>query len=488
MDDYRKKAVAMLLERNILVTPEMLSRIQESGHGVFDSDSIDLIAKEASGANLAGSQQPQSATKEAQKQGYADIDIAFSYSALPKKRECQDFVAYFNSRFRQIERMLANRPDMQGLTTISRLKFVNDRESVAVIGMVADKQVTKNGNLMLTVEDQTGAVRVLASKSNHNAFIAAKECVLDEVIGVTGTSKGAVFASRILLPEIPARDVKKSPDEGYAIFLSDLHVGSEKFLYDEFARFLKWINGMVGSPEQREVAGKVKYVLIAGDVVDGVGIYPDQEKELEIKDIYGQYQHCAELLSRIPSDKKIIIAPGNHDSTRISEPQPAFYGEIASPLLKLPNLYPVSNPAFVNIGCSPGFPGIGVLLYHGYSFDYYVANVDSIRAKGGYDRADLIMKFLLQRRHLAPSHSSTLYLPDSTDNLVISTVPDIFATGHIHRASVSNYRNVTLISSSCWQGKTSFQERLGHNPQPARVPIVNLKTREAKILNFGGQS
>ena len=33
--------------------------------------------------------------------------------------------------------------------------------------------------------------------------------------------------------------------------------------------------------------------------------------------------------------------------------------------------------------------------------------------------------------------------------------------------------------------QTSFQEKVGHHPEPSRVPIVNLKTREMKILKFG---
>ena len=124
-------------------------------------------------------------------------------------------------------------------------------------------------------------------------------------------------------------------------------------------------------------------------------------------------------------------------------------------------------------------------MYHGYSFDYFVANVDDIRNKGGYDRADLIMKFLLKRRHLAPTHTSTLYIPDTEhDPLVIDKVPDFFITGHIHKSIAANYKNITLISGSCWQAKTAFQEKVGHNPEPGRVPIVNLKTREIKILNF----
>ena len=125
------------------------------------------------------------------------------------------------------------------------------------------------------------------------------------------------------------------------------------------------------------------------------------------------------------------------------------------------------------------------MIYHGYSFDYYVANVESIRNGGGYDRADLIMKFLLQRRHLAPTHTSTLYIPDiKNDYLVIDKIPDFFISGHIHKSYVSNYRNITLICGSCWQAKTPFQEKVGHNPEPARVPIINLQTREVKVLRF----
>jgi len=125
-------------------------------------------------------------------------------------------------------------------------------------------------------------------------------------------------------------------------------------------------------------------------------------------------------------------------------------------------------------------------MYHGYSFDYYVANVESIRNGGGYKRADLIMKFLLKRRHMAPSFTSTPYYPGhKEDPLLIKKVPDFLITGHIHYSSVANYRGITMISGSCWQAKTDFQEKLGHDPEPARVPIVNLKTRKIKILRFG---
>ncbi|MBU1973927.1 MAG: hypothetical protein KKH52_00865, partial [Nanoarchaeota archaeon] len=154
-------------------------------------------------------------------------------------------------------------------------------------------------------------------------------------------------------------------------------------------------------------------------------------------------------------------------------------------LFNIPNIILVANPAIINIGQSENFSGFNVLMYHGFSFDYYVSEVESIRMNGGYHRADLIMQFLLKRRHLAPAFTSTPYFPGyDEDPLLIKTIPDFFLSGHIHYCSVANYRGVTMICGSCWQGKTSFQEKLGHEPEPGRVPLVNLKTREVKILKF----
>jgi DNA polymerase II small subunit len=68
--------------------------------------------------------------------------------------------------------------------------------------------------------------------------------------------------------------------------------------------------------------------------------------------------------------------------------------------------------------------------------------------------------------------------------MIITKIPDFFVTGHIHKSVAANFRNITLICGSCWQSKTAFQEKVGHNPEPSRVPIVNLKNREVKILRF----
>jgi len=92
---------------------------------------------------------------------------------------------------------------------------------------------------------------------------------------------------------------------------------------------------------------------------------------------------------------------------------------------------------------------------------------------------------LLKRRHLAPAFKSTPYLPAyEEDPLLIKVIPDIMITGHIHYSKVANYKGVTVMSGSCWQACTKFQEKLGHEPEPCMVPVVNLKTREVTVMDF----
>jgi DNA polymerase II small subunit len=386
-----------------------------------------------------------------------------------------------------MKRMLEHRNELQNLTSINRVFQKKEKEQLALIGIVTDKQKTKTGKIVISLEDLTGTIKVMVSPNSKEAFAVASDVVLDEVLGVVGSGSGEViFANSLIAPDVPLyKELKKSPDETYALFMGDFHFGSKVFLKDSFEKFMSWISGDYGGEKQKEIVSKIKYIFMVGDLVDGVGIYPNQEAELEINDIYAQYVTFAKQLARIPENIRIIICPGNHDAMRIAEPQPPLYKDFAKPVWELPNVTMVSNPAVVNIHSSGAFPGFDVLLYHGFSFTYYADAVDSIRSQGGQERVDLIMQFLLQRRHLAPTHKSTLYLPDAKkDSLVIERIPDFFATGHIHRVAASNYRNITLLSCSCWLETTEYQEKLGLHPQPGRVLMVNLQSRKVKIIKF----
>ncbi len=415
------------------------------------------------------------------------IKIFKKYKEFTKKREVQDFVDFFNIRYRSIESVLRNRRELQDVTSINKVKRANRNQGVSVIGMVYDKRKTKNNHIMLSLEDPTGIIKVLVNKKNRKLYEIADDIVMDEVIGITGTTgRDIIFSDKILFPDIHSfKQLKRAPEESYALFLSDLHIGSKHFLEKEFEKFIGWIKGEEGNEKHKQLAKKIDYIFILGDLVDGVGVYPGQEEDLVIDDIYNQYEVCANYLKQIPSNIKIIAIPGNHDAVRLAEPQNPIYKDLAEPLYNIPNLEILYNPCFVNILSTDDFPGFNLLLYHGYSLTHYADEVNSIRRSGGVDRPDLIMKFLLQKRHLAPSHCSNLYIPHpEIDQFVIKAIPDFFVTGHLHKSSASNYKNITMISGSCWQAKTDFMEKMGIHPEPARVPIVNLKTRAVKILRF----
>lgn len=476
--DQKKQIVSYFLKQKVLLSPDQLHCLdsEETATHAYSLMQQNRLSLDELGDILA-SRRPELSTKVIIKKNYVDE---------PKKRFVDDFVALFSSRYNQISKILRGRTELADATSINRVLQSKERARTAIIGLVLDKAQTKNGNFMITVEDPTGQIKVMVSKNKREIFEQAKDIVFDEVIGVTGmTGEGIIFADSVLYPDIAlTKELKKGPEEVYAAFASDIHVGSKNFLKEEFTRFIKWVSGKTGTDEQRRMASRVKYLFFIGDLVDGIGIYPGQEEELSHRDLKSQYDEFATYLAQVPKDIHIIICPGNHDAMRLCEPQLALYPDMAEALYKLPNVIMVSSPSMINIGSTETFSGFDVLMYHGYSFDFYASNVESIRNNGGYDRSDLIMKFLLQRRHLAPTHSSTLYIPQDHDHLVIDAVPDFFVTGHIHKSCVANYRNITMISGSCFQATTAFQEKVGHHPEPGRVPVVDLQTRKVKLMRF----
>jgi len=476
MENSKKiELIKNLMKRNILLTPELVKKADDE-----KINKINIILNKEDFKE-------EEIIKILNEDVTNSVKIIFSYDEITKKIEAQDFITYFNNRYNSIKTVLTNRQELQDAISIKRILSSEKNKEVSIIGMVYDKRETNNKNIIISLEDQTGTINVIVNKNKQEIYNLAKDITLDETIGVIGNlGEGVIFANNIIIPDVPNnKELKKSPYEGYAVFIGDLHFGSKAFMKENFERFISWLKGDVGNEEQRDIAKKIKYIFFIGDLVDGVGIYPNQLKDLEVQDIKEQYNLLADALKKIPSNIKIIIAPGNHDAMRIAEPQPKLYKDFAESIYLMPNVFCVSNPAMVNIDSNENFSGFNVLIYHGFSFNYYAFNIESIKQGGAQTRADLIMKFLLQRRHLAPTHDSTLYIPNlQKDPLFIETIPDFFVSGHIHRATVSNYKNITLLNCSCWMKKTDYQEKIGLEPQPGRAILVNLQTREVKIIRF----
>jgi len=410
------------------------------------------------------------------------VNLLRIYQNTPKKLEVKDFINNFKYRFNFLKSILMERQTLDNLISINR---ISGRGNCSLIAIVYDKKVTKNGNILLELEDLTGRVRAIINKDRKEVYEKSKEIILDEVIGVKCSGNGEiVFVNDILFPDAKILKKKYSNKEEYVAFTSDIHVGSNNFLEKEFLKFIDWINGNVGNEKQKSEALKVKYLFITGDSVDGVGVYPGQESQLILKDVEEQYAYLRKLLGMIRSDVQIIHCAGQHDAVRVAEPQPIVgesYGEI---LKELKNLHRVTNPSLIEIGKDVKFK---VLMYHGASMHGVINSIDSLRLGKGHDSPTNVVKYLLKKRHLAPTHSLVTYTPlDNEDALLIKEIPDIITTGDLHRPEIANYNGILLISSSCWQAKTPFEEKVGNNPDPCKVPIFNLKTREIKIFDFSG--
>jgi DNA polymerase II small subunit len=410
------------------------------------------------------------------------VSILEEHNTKAKKIHVEDFIQYFRGRYQFFKSILQDR-HLEGLTSIG--KIVGNRREISIIGIVYSKRHTKNKNLLIELEDPTGKIAVVFNKDKEELFEKAESIVLDEVIAIKGSGNPEIiFANDVVFPDSGLGELKRAQEDEYAVFTADLHLGSDKFLEPNFIKFISWLNGDVGDETQKELSKKIKYLFIVGDLVDSIGVYPGQEKELKIKDVYEQYRHFAELIEKIRKDITIIICPGNHDAVRLLEPQPKFNPEMASDLYKLENVIITTNPSLVNIGKTEIFQGFGVLMYHGFSLDTFMDEVDSLRKANAKLNPELVNKFLLKKRHLGPTHACTLILPEVDDFLTIRTIPDILVTGHIHRSGILNYNGIVSISCSCWQSKTDYQEKLGHEPDPCKVCLFNLKTRKINVIDF----
>ena len=405
------------------------------------------------------------------------IKIISAPAFSQKKIEVKDFVNHFRSRYDILKKILEEK-NFDNLSSIRRIG--ENRGTYTLIVSVLNKRITKNKNLFVEVEDMTGTASILINQNKKEVFEKGKELLNDDVVAFSVSGNGELlFANDIFYPDASLSEKRYSEFDEYVAFISDIHSGSTMFLEKNILKFVKWLNGEEGNSKQREIASKVKYLFMNGDNVDGVGVYPGQDKFLDIQDMRGQYKKIIDIIKLIRKDIKILISPGQHDAVWVGEPQPIIGEEWAPGFYEMENVTLIPNPSLVEID-----GGFKILNYHGASMHGIIEEIAEIRLNYGHDSPTRVVKEMLKRRHLAPMHGLCDYIPCEKDPLVIDIIPDILITGDQHRVEVSTYNNILLIASSCWQSKTPFEEKVGNNPDPCKVPLFNLKTREVKVLDF----
>jgi DNA polymerase II small subunit len=399
---------------------------------------------------------------------------------IPKKLEVKDFVFHFRERFSKMRNILQEHSGLKNLTSINKIS--GTRSGFSLIGIVYSKVLTHNKNLLLEIEDLTGKIKVLISKDKKELFKKAEDIPLDSVIGFSGSGNREIFfVNEFFLPNSILPERKKSLNDEGVLFLGDLHIGSKLFMEENFLKFIDYLNGKLpNTPE----SSKIKYLFIVGDLISGIGNYPNQQRDLKISELEEQFIRAAELLGKIRKDINIIISPGNHDCVRLMEPQPCLDKKYAWPLYELENVFITNNPSLVNISAKKDFNGFNIMLYHGVSYHYFCNEISSLIKQKAVHAPEIVMKYLLQYRHLAPSHGSMQYFPFEKDSHFIEKIPDILVSGHLHKSGISYHNNILVISTSTWEGFTDYMEKVGSKPDFCKVPMFNLKTRKVKILDF----
>ena len=397
------------------------------------------------------------------------------------------YTALFRSRFEKTMRILAQRPDSKRISKVSAVKqrvrmgkqiergeksLHGAGNSIIIAGLLMSKRTKKN-DIELSVDDYTGILTATSTLEDVKKQVST--LTLDQMVMLeleNGKGRQGLTIKSVMVPDIPDHLPNKSKSEAYAVLISDLHVGSKYFMENEFLRFLEWLS----SPHSDDIVEKIKFLCVGGDLIDGIGIFPNQDKELLEIDAAKQMNHAAQLLAKVPKHIKILVIPGNHDLGRRALPQPAIprmnFGE---QFYSLENCIMLGNPAFVELN------GVKVLMYHGQGLDDIIATTPGL----SYSKPAEAMKVLLKARHLAPIYGErTPVAPEREDMMVITEVPDIFHSGHVHVADIQSYRGTLVVNSGAWQSQTKFQQTMGITPTPGVAVIVNLATLQPLVYDF----
>lgn len=386
----------------------------------------------------------------------------------------EDYKSLFADRHERFMGMLNNRAGTTyHVSDINRRRHAG--ENLTITGLVWDTFTSNNGNYFIELEDANTNETMRVVFTDDDMKDVFEEVVPDEAVAVRGTlsDNGEIIFGDdevrrgrppIMFPDTPRnKNRDRRPDQPVeAAFISDIHVGADEFYPDLWTEFVDWVR----------TTPTVEYVFIAGDAVEGIGVYPDQDEELTVLDIHDQYAMAGRMLEQLPDDVQIFLSVGNHDRVRLAEPQPTLDEEFARHFPD--NTEFVGNPVTVNVD------GINILMYHGMSINALAEVVPGVNV----DPPTETMELMLRKRHLAPVYGKNVRLaPEEKDYLVIDEVPDVLHCGHVHKYASDDYNGVKMVNTATWQGQTSFQKSKGIVPDVGYWSSIDLSTMEVKDMS-----
>lgn len=422
-----------------------------------------------------------------------NIDILSDYIQEGKKNTVNDFILYFNKRLKHFTNLIYDKIASEKLVRISNIKELSQNAKVAIIGLVSSIQQTKQNHIIITVEDKSSSIKCFINKSkldpdssgfDKSIMEKISKICLDDGIGIEGkVGDNIIWVDNIILPSLDEEHKCNTISSNeFFISLSDLHIGSTNFDEKSFLKLLKYLEGKTTNEKLNKISQNIKYVIICTRLIEGIDILENKKEELLFLDTKLQYLWASLLLSKVPKDKCIIYIPSKSDVVRMAEPQLKLSYKNAYMLYNLDNFTCFSNPCEIKLFTNQN-EGIKCLLYSGSSFDYFANEVNYLRDKKAIENPSIIASFLLEKKHLAQSHHSTIYIPDPYEDLLaIKNIPDYFICAHMYKLDVTNYKGCNIIcNGSFYRNKTS-----GDNT--SKCVLIDPNTSTIKVLNLSNQT
>jgi DNA polymerase II small subunit/DNA polymerase delta subunit B len=159
---------------------------------------------------------------------HGSVRILSSPIIASQRVSVKNFIKHFRSRYNIIKKFLQGHPGLINLISIDK---INGNGEFSIVGIITNKSITKNKNVILEIEDLTGSVKLLINQNKEEVYKKSKNILLDDIVGFrcNGT-KDFLYVNDLFYPDSRIIEINKLEEEIYALFISDIHVGSNNFL------------------------------------------------------------------------------------------------------------------------------------------------------------------------------------------------------------------------------------------------------------------
>lgn len=308
------------------------------------------------------------------------VELIKGATSKRKKSTVQDYVQYFSNRYEKINNLIHKRLTLLSLMSIG--KVTPRVKNFSIIGAVKEKDHEQK---TVVLEDQTGEILVYFDENHKEEF---RQIVLDEIIGAICERSEIVKVKKIMWPDVELKkNIGRTESDVHCLFLSDLHMDSDKFNKKSYEKFLEWVN-------------KEKYKKFYIFVLGGVS---SKKEDVE------------NFLGNLPNHSIKIFLKGKKDvDTKMWD-------------MTLPSI------SFIRLENS-----VSLLLCCGE----FLASYSSLWEGCTPDK---VMLNLLKKRHINPVFEFNQEIYEQ-DPFLLTDIPDIFVSGSFHIPSLVNYKGITVMS------------------------------------------